>query len=73
MNRIDRYHHWVEWSDENGVYLGLCPDLITGIHGEEPEMLYRELRGVLEEVLQMLDDEGRTHPPARTRSVAAVA
>jgi hypothetical protein len=33
MKTSDRYHKWVEWSEDNQVYLGKCPDLITGIHG----------------------------------------
>lgn len=36
MKEIDRYHKWVEWDDEDGVYIGKCPDLITGIHGGDP-------------------------------------
>ena len=34
METIDRYHKWVAWSEEDGVYIGKCPDLITGVHGE---------------------------------------
>jgi hypothetical protein len=34
MRTTDAYHKWVEWSDEDGVCPGKCPDLITGIHGE---------------------------------------
>ena len=30
MRLIDRYLRWVEWSDEDQVYIGKCPDLITG-------------------------------------------
>lgn len=36
MKPGDRYHKWVEWSDEDEAYLGKCPDLITGIHGMSP-------------------------------------
>ena len=36
MKPIDAYHRWVEWSDEDQVYVGKCPDLITGIHGDDP-------------------------------------
>ena len=32
LKTADAYHKWAEWSDEDGVYLGKCPDLITGSH-----------------------------------------
>ena len=31
MKTSDKYHKWIEWSDEDRAYLGKCPDLITGI------------------------------------------
>ncbi len=40
MKAIDRYHKWVEWSEEDQVYIGQCPDLITGIHGDDPLQVY---------------------------------
>ena len=30
MKLSDRYHKWVEWSEEDATYLGKCPDLMTG-------------------------------------------
>jgi hypothetical protein len=33
MKKTDAYHKWVEWSAEDSVYVGKCPDLISGIHG----------------------------------------
>ena len=64
MKTSDRYHKWVEWSEEDQTYLGKCPDLITGIHGDDPVQLYSELCEVVDEVLEQL----RRHPggdPAR--------
>ena len=43
MKEIDQYHKWVEWDDADKVYIGKCPDLITGIHGDDPVKLYGEL------------------------------
>ena len=43
MRPSDRYHKWIEWSDDDGVYLGRCPDVITGIHGADPVRLYADL------------------------------
>lgn len=73
MTTSDRYYKWVEWSDEDSVYVGKCPDLITGIHGDDPVRLYGELCQVVEEVINHLHAEGRPLPPARTRPMQQVA
>ena len=43
MKKSNQYHKWVEWSEEDQTYIGKCPDVITGIHGDDPVQLYREL------------------------------
>ena len=48
MKLADQYHKWVEWSEEDQTYLGKCPDLISGIHGDDPVRLYGELCEVVE-------------------------
>lgn len=73
MRPSDRYHKWVEWSPEDEVYLGLCPDLITGIHGDDPVKLYAELCDVVDEVVLYFEKEGRSLPLPRTRPVQEVA
>ena len=73
MRISDRYHRWVEWSEEDGAYLGRCPDLITGIHGDDPVRLYGELCEVIEEVVTHFEEEGRSLPPPRTRPMQEVA
>jgi hypothetical protein len=73
MKQSDRYHKWVEWSDEDQVYLGRCPDLITGIHGDEPIQLYAELCGVVEDVIHHSESEGRPLPTPRIRPMQEVA
>ncbi len=73
MKLIDRYHKWVEWSDEDETYLGKCPDLITGIHGEDPVRLYAELLEVIEEVVRHFESQGRVLPAPRTRPMQEVA
>jgi predicted RNase H-like HicB family nuclease len=73
MRPIDRYHRWVEWSDEDQVYIGKCPDLITGIHGDDPVKVYEELGEVVQEVIDCFQQEGRELPPARTRPMTEVS
>ncbi len=72
MKAIERYHKWVEWSDEDQVYIGKCPDLITGIHGDDPQQVYRELREVIEDVIDHFESESRSLPPPAVRPMQEV-
>jgi len=40
MKTAAYYHKWVEWNEEDNVYIGKCPDLITGIHGDDHIQLW---------------------------------
>ena len=73
MRKIDKYHKWIEWSEEDRVYIGKCPDLITGIHGEDPIKLYSELCEVVEEVIQHFEADGKTLPKSRTRPMQEIS
>jgi hypothetical protein len=73
MKTIDQYHKWVEWSDEDQVYIGKCPDLITGIHGDEPVQVYRELCEVVEEVIEYFEKSGKPLPASKTRQMMELA
>lgn len=73
MKASDQYHKWVEWSDEDQTYVGKCPDLITGIHGDDPVTVYRELCDVVEDVIRYFGIEGRTLPSPRVRPMREVA
>ncbi|KWT84012.1 pilus assembly protein HicB [Candidatus Magnetominusculus xianensis] len=72
MKKSDRYHKWVEWSEEDHVYIGKCPDLITGIHGGDPVALYSELCETVEEVINHFEMEGRVLPAPRIRPMQEV-
>ncbi|OGV61470.1 MAG: pilus assembly protein HicB [Lentisphaerae bacterium RIFOXYB12_FULL_65_16] len=73
MRPGDRYHKWVEWSEADGVYIGRCPDVITGIHGQDPAVLYRELCDTVDDVLRHLESEGRGLPVPRVKPMQEVA
>jgi hypothetical protein len=68
MRPIDRYHRWVEWSDEDLVYIGKFPDLIFGIHGDDPVEVYKELEEVVQEVINHFQET-----PTRTSRRAYAA
>ncbi|MGZ8243054.1 hypothetical protein [Methylomagnum sp.] len=73
MKDSDHFHKWVEWSEEDQVYLGKCPDLITGIHGDDPIRLYGELCEVVEDVIRHFREEGRVLPQPCVRPMREVA
>ncbi|RKZ90928.1 MAG: pilus assembly protein HicB [Candidatus Parabeggiatoa sp. nov. 1] len=73
MKKSEQYHKWVEWSEEYQTYIGKCPDLITGIHGNDPVKLYGELCEVVEEVIRHFKSENRTLPSPRIRPMQEIA
>jgi len=73
MNDVDQYHKWVEWGDEDQVYIGKCPDLITGIHGDDPVALYAELCEVVQDVVKHFKAEAHTLPAPKVRPMGEVA
>jgi predicted RNase H-like HicB family nuclease len=73
VKTIDAYHRWVEWSDEDQVYVGKCPDPITGVHGDDPVRVYEELNEVVQEVIDHFQQTGQSLPPARTRPMMEVS
>lgn len=72
MKASERYHKWVEWNECDQVYLGRCPDLITGIHGDDPVEVFRDLCLVIEEVIEHFQQQGRELPAPRTRPMQEV-
>jgi len=73
MKLTDRYHKWIEWSEEDETYLGKFPDLITDIHGDDPVRLYAELHDVVEDVIHHFETENRPLPIPRVRPMQEVA
>ena len=75
MKALDRYAHWVEWSEYDGVYVGRCPDLFLGGVDDphDPVAVYAHLREVMQEVVEDMEESGRPLPepsawPGRTRT-----
>jgi hypothetical protein len=49
------------------------PDLITGIHGDDPVKVYEELGEVVQEVIDHFQQSGRPLPAPRTRPMMEVS
>lgn len=73
MKAADQYHKWVEWSEDDQVYIGKCPDLITGIHGDDPVQVFADLCETVDEVIAHYQESGRPLPSSRTRPMMEVA
>ena len=64
MKLSDHYLKIVEWSEEDGCYVGRCPGLMLGgVHGSDEIAVYRELREIVEEWIQIHQAEGTPLPP----------
>ena len=72
MKHADAYLKWVEWSEEDGVYIGRCPDLfLGGCHGDDPVRVYAQLCEIVAEAVSDLEREGKPLPEIRTRPLVA--
>jgi predicted RNA binding protein YcfA (HicA-like mRNA interferase family)/predicted RNase H-like HicB family nuclease len=65
----DRYEHIVYWSDEDRCYIGRCPELfLGGVHGDDVDAVFRELRQVAEENVILHQEQGSLPEPRHTVS-----
>ncbi len=60
---IDLYKRIVYWSNEDGCFIGMCPELMYGgVHGKDPLKVFVELNQAVEETIQILKDDGKPLP-----------
>ena len=65
MKKTAKKHYLklVEWSDEDGCYVGRCPELfLGGVHGDDEAKVYRELCGAVGEVIALKEKHGDPLP-----------
>lgn len=64
MKESDRYVKVVEWSDEDGCYVGSSPGLFFGgCHGSDEQQVFAELCQIVEETIEVYNKEGKPLPP----------
>jgi len=64
MNESARYIKIVEWSEEDGCYIGSSPGLVLGgCHGSDERQVFNELCEVVDEVIDLYHRDGRPLPP----------
>ena len=63
MKASDRYLKLVQWSEEDGCYVGTCPGLMLGgVHGDDEAAVYAELCQAVEEWVRIAAEDGEPLP-----------
>ena len=61
--KAGRYLKLVEWSEEDGCFVGSAPPLIGPCcHGDDEVEVYRQLSSIVEEWIETLEKDGRPLP-----------
>ena len=72
MKPQDHYLKFIQWDDEDGLYVGYCPDLFPWgavRHSSTEEEAYRQLCALVAEEVEELQRAGKTLPQPGTRPV----
>lgn len=65
MRDADRYAKIVQWSEEDGCFVGTIPDLCRGgCHGPDPKAVFDELCQIAEEWIEIFKADGTPLPVA---------
>lgn len=65
MKESARYVKIVEWSDEDGCYVGSAPGLVLGgCHGDDERQVFEELCQIVVEAIELYKQDGRPLPPS---------
>lgn len=72
MTGAARYVKLVEWSDEDGAFVGQCPGLVGPCcHGSDEVEVYRELCEIVAEWVEIAERDGNPLPPPTAGTGAA--
>lgn len=64
MRQARSYAKVVEWSDEDGCFVGTAPGLIHGgCHGDDERLVFDELCRIVEDVIALYQADGKPLPP----------
>ncbi len=64
MKLSANYVKLVEWSDEDGCYIGSAPGLLLGgCHGDDEQLVFEELCQIVEETISDYLSCGKPLPP----------
>ena len=64
MKDSARYLKIVEWSEEDGAFIGRCPGIIGPCcHGDDEVEVYRQLCEIVDDWIEIAHRDGRPLPP----------
>jgi len=67
MTDADRYVKVVEWSENDGCFIGSCPELFYGgCHGDDARAVFNELCDIVDETVALYKEDGKPLPLAMT-------
>jgi len=74
MSDSAHYIKIVEWSDEDGCFVGQCPGVIGPCcHGDDEPAVYAELCRIVDEWLETMRRDGKPLPePTAGKNVASL-
>jgi predicted RNase H-like HicB family nuclease len=59
----DRYTKLVEWSEEDGCFVGSCPELFYGgCHGMDAKAVFAELCDIVQETVDLYTHDHKSLP-----------
>lgn len=65
MKDSARYAKIIEWSEEDGCYMGSCPGLMFGgCHGDDEKAVFEELCQIVEEMIELYRSDNKPLPQA---------
>ena len=65
MKESARYAKIIEWSEEDGCYVGSCPGLMFGgCHGDDEKAVFEELCQIVEEMIDLYRNDNKPLPRA---------
>ncbi len=65
MKDSARYVKIVEWSHEDGCYVGSAPGLVmAGCHGMDEQAVFAELCQIVEDAIELYQRDGKPLPAA---------
>jgi predicted RNase H-like HicB family nuclease len=75
MKAQDRYLMFVQWSEEDHLYVGCCPDLFPAgavCHGATPVETYTKLCEIVEDTVRTAEERGLPLPSPQTRPMREI-
>jgi predicted RNase H-like HicB family nuclease len=73
MKPSDLYVKIVEWSDEDGCYVGRCPGFfLGGVHGDDEKRVYADLCDLVDEWIEIHQRDGKPLPEPTISKLGAL-